>query len=271
MASPKLFSLLILTSLLIVCVSCSSFEDQGSKVPPSPKSRKLIEAPSAIPRPPTKAKKVDLTLYYETLCPFCAQFIVNGLSKVFDTDLINIVNLRLVPYGNAHIQGPNSTIVCQHGPDECYLNSIEACAINSYPDATQHFKFIHCIENQTIQGKQSKDEWKSCSQQLGMDPKPVQDCYDSGLEKKLILQYANETAHLDPVHNYVPWVLVNTRPLYESYQNFVPIVCAAYKGSPKPEACKPLPPNINSTDKENSTGQRCYKGEEHQEQLKLRR
>lgn len=50
----------------------------------------------------------------------------------------------------------------------------------------QHFKLIHCVENQTIEGKQSKEEgWKSCCQKLGMNQKPVQDCYDSGLERKV--------------------------------------------------------------------------------------
>lgn len=60
-----------------------------------------------------KSQKVKLSLYYESLCPYCANFIENQLVKVFNTDLSTIVNLRLVPYGNAQIRGPDKTIICQ--------------------------------------------------------------------------------------------------------------------------------------------------------------
>ncbi|XP_020702080.1 gamma-interferon-responsive lysosomal thiol protein [Dendrobium catenatum] len=83
------------------------------------------------------AQKVSLALYYEALCPFCSRFIVFSLSKIFSDGLISIVDLRLVPYGNAMIE-PNSTILCQHGPSECFLNTVEACAINSWPDVVMH-------------------------------------------------------------------------------------------------------------------------------------
>ena len=56
--------------------------------------------------------KVSLQLYYESLCPYSANFIVNYLPKLFDDDLISIVDLRLVPYGNARV-GRNDSITCQ--------------------------------------------------------------------------------------------------------------------------------------------------------------
>lgn len=55
--------------------------------------------------------KVTLSLYYESLCPFCANFIANQLGKVFETDLISIVSLRLVPWGNT--QRTNNSWICQ--------------------------------------------------------------------------------------------------------------------------------------------------------------
>ncbi|XP_071910308.1 gamma-interferon-responsive lysosomal thiol protein-like isoform X3 [Coffea arabica] len=76
---------------------------------------------------------VVLSLYYESLCPYCANFIVNQLVKVFQTDLASIVQLRLVPWGNTQIT-PNNAWVCQHGPDECKLNMVEACAIYAWPN-----------------------------------------------------------------------------------------------------------------------------------------
>lgn len=62
-----------------------------------------------------EAPKVKLDLYYESLCPFCANFIINpngGLPVLFQTALIHIVDLRLFPWGNAWFTSNNS-FVCQ--------------------------------------------------------------------------------------------------------------------------------------------------------------
>ncbi|KAL6902305.1 hypothetical protein ACP4OV_005181 [Aristida adscensionis] len=59
-----------------------------------------------------EAGKVSLELYYESLCPYCSRFIVNGLAGIFEDGLIGAVDLRLVPYGNARV-GANSDISCQ--------------------------------------------------------------------------------------------------------------------------------------------------------------
>ncbi|XP_057862941.1 gamma-interferon-responsive lysosomal thiol protein isoform X5 [Cryptomeria japonica] len=80
-----------------------------------------------------EAEKVSVEVYYESLCPDSASFIVNYLDKLFTDRLIDIVDLRLIPYGNARI-GSNETINCQHGPYECVLNTIEACAIDAWPN-----------------------------------------------------------------------------------------------------------------------------------------
>ncbi|EHA8591911.1 hypothetical protein COCNU_contig69039296G000010 [Cocos nucifera] len=61
---------------------------------------------------PVSARKIPLALYYETLCPYCSNFIVNYLAKIFENGLIDIVDLDLVPYGNAKV-GSNGTISCQ--------------------------------------------------------------------------------------------------------------------------------------------------------------
>lgn len=71
--------------------------------------------------------KVNFTLYYETLCPDCRQFMTTELWKAYQT-IPDIMNITLVPYGNAH-ETYNSTsrmydFVCQHGPNECVGNLI---------------------------------------------------------------------------------------------------------------------------------------------------
>ena len=53
-----------------------------------------------------------MSLCYEFLCPYCNSFIADPLAQVLETDLMTILNLRLVPWGNA-ILDSNNTMECQ--------------------------------------------------------------------------------------------------------------------------------------------------------------
>ena len=101
MASPSLFSISAL-SYLIVFFSVNPYASLGS------------------------SEKVEVSLYYETLCPFCANFIVNHLVKIFQNGLISAVNLRLVPWGNAWTN-PNGSVICQVTPLSQFLFSFLSC------------------------------------------------------------------------------------------------------------------------------------------------
>ncbi|XVE76610.1 hypothetical protein DITRI_Ditri12bG0187000 [Diplodiscus trichospermus] len=246
MASSQLLSFLLLSLLVIFIHPSLSSPDNN-----------ITKAQSHV-----KPKKVNLSLYYESLCPYCRSFIVTQLVKVFNTDLLNIINLRLVPWGNAQLVKSNKTITCQHGEDECYLNTIHACAINIWPDLRKHFNFIYCIENQGLHVKEGQHSdnaaavWKACSARLGMDQKLIQNCYDSGHGRKLLLQYAAETNDLHPKHLYVPWVTVNNRPLYDKYDNFISYVCNAYKNGAPAKGCRSH--SSKATEEKSSFSPVCY-------------
>ncbi|KAL5701835.1 hypothetical protein ACHQM5_027129 [Ranunculus cassubicifolius] len=207
MASSSLFSLCVVVSLL------SFFFSSSFSVTPN--------------------EKVKLDLYYETLCPACSDFMVNGLPEIFDNGLIKYVDLNLVPYGNARLNSGN--ITCQHGDDECKLNMVEACAIQAWPKVYKHYVFIYCVENLVVNNNYT--EWESCYADTGFDKKPITNCLNSSMGKQLELRYANETASLKPPHQYVPWVVVNNKPLKEEYGKFMSFICKAYRGTP-PKACK---------------------------------
>ncbi|EOY07102.1 Gamma interferon responsive lysosomal thiol reductase family protein, putative [Theobroma cacao] len=192
---------------------------------------------------PCHAQNVTLSLYYETLCPYCADFIVNHLVKLFDKGLNSIVNLRLVPWGNAVMQR-DGNFVCQHGPDECVLNAIDACTITIYPEVERHFRFILCVERLALENK--VNEWVNCFDMTGLGRVPV-DCYKSGYGNMLEKHYAAETAQLNPPHKFVPWVLVNGQPLEEDFKSFVSYVCKAYQGKLVPEACHQSLPLMNNS------------------------
>ncbi|CAL0301647.1 unnamed protein product [Lupinus luteus] len=204
----------------------------------------------------SQSQKVSLELYYESLCPYSANFIVNYLPKIFSNDLLPIIDLTLVPWGNAKLNG-NNNFTCQHGPYECLLNTVEACAINIWPELVSklNFPFIYCIETLVYEHKQK--EWESCFDKLGLDPEPIDQCYNGEYGKEnvhesiyhrladfflyhlmqLELEYAAQTNALQPPHKYVPWVVVDGKPLYEDYENFLSYVCNAYKGTDTPQSC----------------------------------
>lgn len=62
--------------------------------------------------PISSCDKVPVGLYYESLCPYSASFVVDSLSKIFIDGLISVVDLKLVPWGNAKIYGTH-TFKCQ--------------------------------------------------------------------------------------------------------------------------------------------------------------
>ncbi|RLM94209.1 gamma-interferon-inducible lysosomal thiol reductase-like isoform X2 [Panicum miliaceum] len=242
MASPRLPLLLRLVPLVLLCLS-----------------------------PACAAGRVPVSVYYETLCPFCSAFVVNDLARIFHDGVSSIADLRLVPFGNGRVSADGS-ISCQHGEGECQLNAIEACVIRLWPNAVlpismnrehtislnkeQHFPFVQCVEHLALTRKW--DAWQSCFQETGLASQPVIDCYNSGYGRQNIripslsfrnltsnqtgitqleLQNAAETNALQPPHQFVPWVVVNGKPLGEDYMNFEAYICSVYDGK-LPEACK---------------------------------
>lgn len=61
---------------------------------------------------PISCQKVLLGVYYETLCPTSFLFILDNLTSIFDDGIIDIVNLHLVPWGNAKLKD-DSSLECQ--------------------------------------------------------------------------------------------------------------------------------------------------------------
>ena len=72
--------------------------------------------------------KVRLHLYFESKCPDSKEFVNDQLYPTYQK-LNSIINLRLVPFGNANVSisrgGRTLTYSCQHGPDECWGNKYQ--------------------------------------------------------------------------------------------------------------------------------------------------
>ncbi|KAJ8332734.1 hypothetical protein SKAU_G00425230 [Synaphobranchus kaupii] len=77
-------------------------------------------------RPNRAESSVEVGLYYESLCPGCRLFLTQQLFPTWSM-LQDIMNVQLVPYGNAKesFDGKKYLFTCQHGEEECLGNMIE--------------------------------------------------------------------------------------------------------------------------------------------------
>ncbi|KAI3902367.1 hypothetical protein MKW92_052608 [Papaver armeniacum] len=246
-------SFTLVLSLMILLVSSTQ---NLSSVAVVVASALPVPKPGVAPVPSSKPAKVSVALYYEAFCPGCADFIVKYFPKIFSSGITDIMDLKLVPYGNAMVGG-NNTIICQHGSEECFLHQVEACAIHAWPDVEMHSYFIYCVEDLIL--KEISSEWFSCLKKPRFSAKPIVDCLSSGLGLKLELRYANETNALIPSLQFVPWLTVNKVPFYGAFGNLVKAVCDAYKATPLPRVCQEPPTtDINPEAKSNSNQEVCY-------------
>ena len=96
------------------------------------------------------AQKVQVQLYFESLCPYCQADITGVFAEAFaQPGFLDMADVQLIPYGNAHevADGDSWTFTCQHGVDECVFNEIENCSNQYVTDPYAAFNFINCIES----------------------------------------------------------------------------------------------------------------------------
>lgn len=101
--------LVITTNALMLVLFLFMYESEGA----SNSSASLSVGNGANINPPFSHQKVNLSVYYDSLCQSCALFIIKDLRDIFDSNLTSIMNLRLVPWANAYINNNNNSISCQ--------------------------------------------------------------------------------------------------------------------------------------------------------------
>ncbi|KAF4086489.1 hypothetical protein AMELA_G00106990 [Ameiurus melas] len=184
------------------------------------------------------ADPVTVSLYYESLCPGCRQFLVLQLMPTFIM-LNDIMNVELVPYGNAQEQevGGKYQFTCQHGPDECLGNMIETCVLNKLKGGPQ-YAVIYCMEaaNDVVKAAESCLALFSPETRFG----DIMACANGDEGNQLMHQNAKKTNALQPQHEYVPWITVNGEHTDDLQQkamgSLFQLVCSLYKGQ-APAAC----------------------------------
>jgi len=158
------------------------------------------------------AQKVQVELYYESLCPDCQLTIAGSVADAFAVpDFLEMADVLFVPYGNAHwaASGDSWTFTCQHGQKECDYNQIESCSNHYVSNPLTAFNFIKCIEaNDSKFMATYESNIALCSAEAVLtteETSNISSCWNSDEGRELHHANALLTDALVPKHTWVPW------------------------------------------------------------------
>ena len=143
-------------------------------------------------------------------------FIYSQMYPTWQTLGVQYMFINYVSYGKAQMKFTNNKWVftCQHGPQECLGNSIHTCANNIYQNNSAIFlDFLYCYADEYLSGSPSNfDVIKAsqyCCSKYSMDFNTIYNCATGPIGNQLEHLAGLMTNSLNPMLNYVPWVLIN--------------------------------------------------------------
>lgn len=174
------------------------------------------------------APKVEVKALVEALCPDCIAFTKKELLTLTQTeDIMEIINLEIVPYGKAHIVSRDPpTFTCQHGESECYGNKVELCGLAHFPE--HGLALMNCMQKYYDFGDETVEK---CAKSEGVDASEILKCAKGDEGNELMLHAGDIT----PTLTYVPSVMVDGK-VYTDPENVIKHICDAYTGE-KPATC----------------------------------
>lgn len=101
---------------------------------------------------------VDIGIYYESRCRASQEFVEKQLLDIApharELQMAKVA-IHPVPYGNTKetlIETGHYQYECQHGPEECYLNRVEACGMSVLRESLIHVwaPWVDCVNKSEI-------------------------------------------------------------------------------------------------------------------------
>lgn len=175
-------------------------------------------------------EKVDVKVYYESLCPGCRVFDSEILAPTIER-LNQYLNINIYPYGKAQTIEKNGKyeFICQHGPEECYGNKLHACAIDVIGNITIAVMYNSCMMDLDQKNHGSDDlAADACGNKFDIDSSPIKRCAKGDRGDELLKKYGDESKKAN--YLFVPYILINGKE--SSIFAFVLDVCNAFINPP---------------------------------------
>lgn len=185
---------------------------------------------TAFTKCPCRNKRIHVKVCTEALCPGCKEFVLTQVIPTYTTLGKDVMDLQIIPFGNAIYHPDNQTATCQHGVGECDANTWEQCLIAVYPKPSDYLKMLECLENTLPMGshddKFAPSIFETCAQEASLEFPKIQYCHhDHDIANKLLQRAAKETPK---EHTYVPWAIVDGTHMDEEHDDLLQVVCKAY-------------------------------------------
>lgn len=176
---------------------------------------------------------VPVQVFTEALCPDCKHFLEEQLERIYKLLGPDIMELTLVPFGNAELDREGKTIRSQHGVGECDANLWEQCAIHLYPSIESYLPFIACLDGYLPMGSHDdvfeRTPFQLCAAKSRLDYDALEKCHDDDdLSWKLALEFDTMTPD---EHEYVPWVVIDGQSVDPDQVILLEEVCKVYLSS----------------------------------------
>lgn len=201
-----------------------------------------------------KYQKRKVTIYYESLSPYCLKFFTSSLwNAIRYPDFYDMVDLEQVPFGFSTYDMDDQgalKLKCSKGESECIGNVYGACAVRTL-EPKKVVEFVVCMGHLLLPGQTEKsigiDNYNEASETCAIITRitdvmeEIRVCKNLILDKKRYMAISElETKTKSENPKYFPWITVDgvwsELINFEASKDIQQFICRVSKG-PKPEIC----------------------------------
>ena len=147
---------------------------------------------------------------------------MKNLDKAIVAGILGLYDVDLVLAGNAKVNDPKHSVsgfTCQHGPNECYGNSLESCIIKHSSTTLGGLRSVTCMFEQTnTDGDVIDGALNTCAQMHKAFYVDVVMKCAHGAEGNAL---SYDAVQATPAHTSIPWETVSGATLSENDRNLL--------------------------------------------------